>query len=212
MLPASLVTGAVYLQVVADAVGSGAIQLYDDPNGANTALLVATDQVNQAGSQFGQTVQGASNVGSGNIGQIYTPPPTFTFEDLGLVMKVTPFVHSLDEVTLEIEAEFKVLGSGSFNGVPVISTRKFQGKVRLRTSEWAVVAGLVSDSQSLTKTGIAGLMNVPLIGPLLRDNERTREQQNVLIVIKPQVKSLPASEFATKALWVGSETRPRSPL
>lgn len=211
VLLSNALTGAVYLQVVADQAGTGAVRIYDDPSGTNTALLTPTDEVNQAGSQLGQTVTGTGSAVS-NIGQIYTPPPTFTFEDLGLVMKITPTIHNAEEVSLEIEAEFKVLGNDSFNGIPVIATRKYQGKVRLLNSEWAVIAGLTSDTRSDSITGIPGLMHVPGLGFALRDNERTRNQESLLIVIKPHITSLPANEYATRPLWVGTETRPLSIL
>jgi len=38
-------------------------------------------------------------------GQVFAPPPTINFEDLGLVLKVTPHVHGVDEVSLDIDAE-----------------------------------------------------------------------------------------------------------
>ena len=144
--------------------------------------------------------------------QSFQPPPTVNFEDLGLVLKVTPSVHGMDEVTLDLEAEFKVLTGGGFNGIPAISTRKFQSKLRLSTKEWAVVAGLVSTSDARTLTGIAGLADIPILGPVLSRNGRDQDRSEVLLMLKPKIVSMPASEHITRRYWYGSETRPRSPL
>jgi general secretion pathway protein D len=209
VLTTGILPNPYFLVVVANDPNTGEIQVFDDPSGVNAPLLAPTDELNQT-STLGQRVSTGTN--SNNLGQAYAPPPTFNFEDLGLVLKVTPFVHNLDEVTLEVEAEFKVLGSGSYNGVPVISTRKFQGKVRLKTSEYAVVAGLVTESEARTLTGLAGLMNLPLVGPLFRQTTTSKDTSQVLIVIKPRVTSMPTSEFIPKAFWFGSETKPMTIL
>lgn len=195
-----------YLQIVASSANTGEIQVYDDPDNAKTALFKATDEVN-AFAVAGKTVStGGSS--SSLYAQAYTPPPTFNFEDLGLVLKITPFVHDLDEVTLDIEAEFKVLGTGSYNGVPVISTRKYQGKVRLRTNEYAIVAGLISETEARTLSGLAGLSDTPVLGPLFRENKKSQDRGEVLLVIKPRVTALPASEFPVETFWFGAETKP----
>ncbi len=134
------------------------------------------------------------------------------FEDLGLVLKITPTVHEGMEVTLDVDAQFKTLGSGSFNGIPVIDSRQYQGKVRLKDGEWAIVAGLVSATDAETPTGVAGLSNLPLIGGLFTHHTHQQDRSETLLVLKPRLVSLPPWEFAAPALWTGTETRPVSPF
>jgi general secretion pathway protein D len=141
-------------------------------------------------------------------GTTYTPPPTINFEDLGLLLKVTPFVHGMDEVTLEVEAEFKLLGSTSIDNIPVISNRKFQSKARLMNGQWAVLAGLMNGSDARTVSGLAGLSVIPF----LNNNTTTRSHTETLIILKPHLLNLPPMENVPKAAWVGTETRPRTAL
>ncbi len=152
---------------------------------------------------------GASNTGGQKV---FTPPPTFNFEDLGLVVKVTPHVHGMEEMSLDIEAEFKVLSGDSLDGIPVIANRKFQSKVRLKEGQWAVLAGLMSSTEARTVTAIPGLSALPVIGRLMRQNSKSRENRDVLIVFKPRLLSLPATEIVTREIFVGSESRPLTQL
>jgi general secretion pathway protein D len=141
-------------------------------------------------------------------GTVYTPPPTINFEDLGLVLKVTPYVHGLDEMTLEVEAEFKLLGTTSVDNIPVISNRKFQSKVRLMNGQWAILAGLMNGSEAKTMSGLAGLSVIPF----LNNNNKTLSHTETLIVLKPHLLNLPPTETMTRAAWFGTEGRPRTAL
>jgi len=141
-------------------------------------------------------------------GTVYTPPPTISFEDLGLVLKVTPYVHGLDEMTLEVEAEFKLLGTTSVDNIPVISNRKFQSKARLVNGEWAVLAGLMNGSEAKTMSGLAGLSVIPF----LNNNNTTLTHTETLVILKPHLLNLPPTETFTRSAWVGTETRPRTAL
>jgi type II secretory pathway component GspD/PulD (secretin) len=154
------------------------------------------------------TSQYVGNTSGG--GTVFAPPPTVNFEDLGLVLKVTPQVHSEDEVSLDIEAEYKLLGTGSNNGIPVVSNRKFQGKVRLRDGEWAVLAGLEQETVGDTRTGVAGLADLPLIGRWLRHNSIDRNSTHLILVLKPYLLDLPPWETPAPPFWVGTESRPLS--
>ncbi len=136
-------------------------------------------------------------------GQVFTPPPTFNFEDLGLVLKVTPRIHGPDEVSLDIDAEFKLLGSSTIDGIPVIASKKYESKVRVSTGEWAILAGLMTASEARTITGLPILSLIPLF----RSNSINRDSGETLIVLKPHILVLPPTETATWKAWCGSETR-----
>jgi general secretion pathway protein D len=136
-------------------------------------------------------------------GTVYTPPPTINFEDLGLLIKVTPHVTGVDQVTLELEAQFKLLGAVSVNGIPVVANTQYQSKVDVASGEWAVLAGLMSATEAKTITGLPLLSYIPF----LRDNTITKDRGATLIVLKPHVTIAPPSETPAWRAWTGSETR-----
>jgi hypothetical protein len=164
------------------------------------------------GSPYGGFQNSSGGAYNYTGGQTYAPPPAFTFEDLGLVVKATPHVHGADEISLEVEAEIKLLTGNSVNGVPEIAQRKLQSQVQLRNGEAALVAGLLSTQDARSILGIAGLSTLPGIGALLRSNTRNQSNSEVLVVIKPRLISLPPAEFVSHEIWVGSESHPVTPM
>ena len=158
------------------------------------------------------TQQYAGAVPAGNRGQVYAPPPSFTFENLGAEVKVTPHVHGLDGVTLAVETSFELLAGASVNNIPVIGRRELKAEVRLLNGEWAVVAGMLSGTESKSTNGFWGLSQLPLIGNLFRQTTKDTERENLLIAIRPHLLSLPPDQIVTPELRVGSETRPYNPL
>jgi len=145
-------------------------------------------------------------------GTVYTPPPSFTFEDLGVVIKVQPHVHGTDEVTLDLETEFKVLAGSSLNGIPIISNRKLTTKIRLRNGEFGYIAGLMSSTDARSIAGLAGLASLPLVGHLFKTTTDERDTTEVLVLVKPRLLNAPPSESVAIPIRVGTETRPFTKL
>ena len=138
--------------------------------------------------------------------------PPIDFVDLGVVLKITPVVHADFEVTLDVDAQFKTLGGSSVNGIPVIASQQYQGKVRLKDGEWAVIAGLVTLGDSETPTGIPWLSDLPGIGRLFTHQTHEKDKSYTLIVLKPHLVALPPWETVLPTLWTGTETRPLTPF
>jgi hypothetical protein len=161
------------------------------------------------------TITGGGTVSSGGTitgSPSYVPPPSFTFEDLGFSLKATPHIHGIEEVTIDVEAEFKLLAGTAVNGIPVVANRQIKSTVTLQEGEWATVAGLMTSSDARTITGIAGIATVPLIGRFLRQNNNSSDGSEVIVVIKPRLLTPPAGESVHETVRVGSEQRPFIPL
>jgi general secretion pathway protein D len=146
-------------------------------------------------------------------GTAYTPPPSFQFVDLGLTLKVTPWVHSLEEITLDVDAEFKLLTTTSINGIPVIANRAMKASMGLKMGEWAVLGGLLDDEQAHSIAGIAGLTRIPYLGPLTNMYTKTKTKSQILIMMRPHlITAPPGAAGPTRMYRLGSETRPVTPL
>lgn len=138
----------------------------------------------------------------------YRPPPTVNFEELGVVLKVTPRIHNAREVTLDLEAEFKSLTGEALNGVPVISQRRFASRARTTFHDTVILAGVANEGITQSWSGL------PLLSllPGLRSDSRALERTILLLAVRPRLESMPPVETPVYTLRTGSEGRPLTPL
>jgi general secretion pathway protein D len=136
-------------------------------------------------------------------GSIYNPIGEVTLEDLGLILKLTPHVNGDSEIGLDVEAEYKALGTVTIQTVPSINQRKFKGSVMLREGQWAVLAGMDENTSTVTRNGLAGLAQIPGLNQVLGENTRDNKSESTLIVIKPTITSLPMSSFISPQYLLG---------
>jgi general secretion pathway protein D len=123
-------------------------------------------------------------------GSFQAPFPSFSYEDLGLIVKAKPIVHANLDVELSLDMEIRTLAGQSFNGVPVIANRQYKGSITLADGEPAVVAGEISQSEQRSLTGIPGLGAVPVLNKIMTSNSAMDESDELLVVITPHVLNL----------------------
>jgi general secretion pathway protein D len=142
--------------------------------------------------------------GTTSASSIYNPIGQVTMEDLGILLKMTPRVTGEGDISLDLEASYKSLGALTVDAIPAIAQREFKGSVTMHEGEWAVVAGLNAKTQSRTRTGLAGLSNVPGLNQILSDNSRESIISDTLLVIKPTITRLPMSAEISPQFFIGT--------
>ena len=91
----------------------------------------------------------------------------------------------------------------------MFANREFQSRVRLRSGQFAIVSGTAVYERRRLGGGLAGLGNLPLLGPIFRRNERRWSQRDLLVLVRPRVVTLPPGELArAREFLFGSEERP----
>jgi general secretion pathway protein D len=130
--------------------------------------------------------------------QSYQAPfPSVSYEDLGLNLKAKPTIHGDDSVSLQLDLEVRSLTGESNDGIPVISNKEYKGSITLKNGEPAVVAGEVSRSDMFSIAGVPGF------GMLLATNTKTTDDDELMIVITPQIVADVAPQ--TPEIWLSEK-------
>ena len=137
------------------------------------------------------------------------PPPSITFEDLGLNLTVTPWVHTAREMSLDIEANLRLLSGGAVNDVPILSNRELKSHVRLRSGEFAIVSGMAVYELRKSSRRPWGLGAIPGLGSLFQIGERRWNENDLIVLVRPRLTRLPPGEIAGSLEFLyGTEQRP----
>jgi type II secretory pathway component GspD/PulD (secretin) len=129
--------------------------------------------------------------------------PSFQYQDLGLVVKATPHVHSgSSEITLLLDLQLSTLGASSLNGIPLLGNRQYTGAITLKDGETAVVAGTVTRSEQRVLAGLPGLGRIPLIGRLTANEDTQHTVNELIVLITPRIARRAEQNLAGQELWM----------
>jgi general secretion pathway protein D len=140
-------------------------------------------------------------IAAGGVNQ--QPITSFEYKDVGIIVKITPWIHSSDEITLELEFEIKAISGSGYGNIPIIATRKVKNIIRLKDGETNLTAGLLQDQERQSIKGIVGLKDVPILGGLFSKTNLDIEQTDLIMTITPSIiRSIPLDEEDEKPVWV----------
>jgi type IV pilus assembly protein PilQ len=121
---------------------------------------------------------------------------------VGIQMRVTPHVNSDRTITLDLHPEVSELSSqATVQGGVIINTSEADTRVVVNDGETAIIGGLIRDVQSEVKTGIPLLMDLPGIGWLFRNSNKSNDKRELIIFVTPKMletASLGGQQFDDK--------------
>lgn len=126
---------------------------------------------------------------------------TIQFRDIGIKLKVKPLVGNDGVIQMEIEQTVEnivsvISGSGNrdLDGQPIIGTRQATSFITVGDREMIILGGLQERNESYSKTRLALVGRIPVLGDWLF-SRRTLEHENreLIIFIKPIVIDTPTA-------------------
>ena len=119
---------------------------------------------------------------------------------IGLVMNVTPFINSRDEVILNVRPTIsRILNFAEDpspalagqtqvrNLIPEIQVREMESLLRVQSGEVAIIGGLMQNRTDNRDSGVPGLRRMPWLGKLFSYSSRVLEKTELLIFLRPTV-------------------------
>ncbi|MEJ7734376.1 MAG: type II secretion system secretin GspD [Polyangiaceae bacterium] len=109
-------------------------------------------------------------------------------QDVGTKVTVTPHVNDSDQVRLELQEEISEAGValGALGAIP-INKRTASTTLIVRDQQTVVIGGLMRDSVTEGETKIPVLGDIPVLGFLFRQSNKSTSKSNLLLVLTPYV-------------------------
>jgi type II secretory pathway component GspD/PulD (secretin) len=151
------------------------------------SLLVQDNE--KANIKVGERVPVVTELAVSGIG---TVTPSVNYEDVGVVLEVTPIINPDGFVNLKLAPEISALGVSSVSvatGVtlPTFTQRKAETSVTVKDGETIVIGGLITSRSNDSENKVPVVGDIPFLGNAFRATVRTQTKTELLMVLTPHV-------------------------
>jgi general secretion pathway protein D len=196
---ASDVAQSVLLQRVAPGLnlllGSGggpravinALQTVTDVKVLSSPSLVALDNqpaLLQVGDEIPITTSSAAVLANAAAPIVNT----IEMRNTGVILKVLPHIHADGSIQLEIDQEISnVVNPDQQTLTPTISQRRVHSTVSVQSGQTVLLAGLISENNQETRSGIPGLREIKFLGDVFGNTTSSKTRSEIIVFIKTQM-------------------------
>jgi pilus assembly protein CpaC len=178
---------------------AGVIHTLAEPNltavSGETASFVA-------GGEF-PVLNGYSCTAATSGSSVQSCQPSIDFKKFGVSLNFTPVVLSEGRISLKVMTEVSDLSTqnaliiqvpgatpnspGSTATIPSIRTRRAETTVEIPSGGSLAMAGMIQDSTKQAISGLPGLMELPILGPLFKSRDYVNQRTELMVLVTPYV-------------------------
>ena len=143
-----------------------------------------------------------------NVGSIQS---SIEYKKVVLQLEVVPLINSEREVSLDILQKIdslvpngNVLISG--NSVPTIDTKYLRTNVSAGNGATIILGGLIQEQKQKQYSGIPYISRIPLIGAAFRGTATSKQRQELIILMCPQVTLTKLESYKLRQRWENTYT------
>jgi pilus assembly protein CpaC len=129
--------------------------------------------------------------------------PSIDFKKFGVSLNFTPIVLSEGRISLKVMTEVSDLSAqnaltiavpgttpntpGSSATIPAIRTRRAETTVEIPSGGSLAMAGMIQDQTKQAISGLPGLMELPILGPLFKSRDYINQRTELMVLVTPYV-------------------------
>lgn len=111
----------------------------------------------------------------------------YQFQDVGIVLTVTPQISPSGTVTMDVTQTANELQSYTSFNAPIVSQREATTTVSVKDGETVVLGGIMRKTVSTTTKKVPLLGDIPLLGQLFRSTSKSDTKTELLVLLTPRI-------------------------
>jgi len=146
-----------------------------------------------------------------NVTSVASIQSSIEYKQVVLQLEVVPLINSEKEVSLDILQKLdslvpngNVLISG--NSVPTIDTKYIRTNVSAANGSTIILGGLIQEQKQKQYSGIPYISRIPLIGAAFRGTATSKQRQELIILMCPQVTLTKLDQYRLRQRWENVNT------
>ena len=113
---------------------------------------------------------------------------TIQMRNTGVILKVLPHIHANGSIRLEVDQEISnVVNPDQQTLTPTIAQRRVHSTVSVVSGQTVLLAGLISERDQKTRSGIPGLREIKFLGDLFGNTSSSKSRSEIIIFIKTRL-------------------------